>query len=246
MTAGRIRNAVIVAAGESTRLRPLTASMPKSLLPVDREVPMIERSVRQLRERGVDRIVVVVGFEQEQVRSTLGESVEYVTNPFFRHCNNAGSLWMARSEVGGGDFVYLHGDVVYEGGLLDGVLESASIPTVQLLVDFGPTDKEAMKVRLEGGCFAESSKLIPEEQASGEWTGIAGFSGGAAELVFETIELILMSGDLDAYDTTAFNRMAQDDVSFGLKPVGEGRWWEIDTPEDLCAARDLFREPRND
>jgi len=60
----RIHNAVILAAGMSTRFVPLNFEKPKGLLVVKGEV-LIERQIRQLREVGIDEIIVVVGHMKE-------------------------------------------------------------------------------------------------------------------------------------------------------------------------------------
>ena len=63
----RIDNAVILAAGMSTRFVPLNFSTPKGLLNVKGEV-LIERQIKQLREKGISEIVVVVGYMKEKFK----------------------------------------------------------------------------------------------------------------------------------------------------------------------------------
>lgn len=61
----RIDNAIILAAGMSTRFVPLNYEMPKGLLEVKGEV-LIERQIRQLREKGIEEIIIVVGYMKEK------------------------------------------------------------------------------------------------------------------------------------------------------------------------------------
>jgi L-glutamine-phosphate cytidylyltransferase len=235
-----IRTAVIVAAGFSSRLYPLTRERPKPLLEVDGEVPLLVRSVRALRARGVERIHVVVGYRHEALRAALGSEVHWIANPFFAHCNNLGSLWFARDAVAGEPFVYLHADLIYDPQLLDAMLTPIA-GGARLLVEFGPADEEAMKVWVENGRFAESSKAIPAERTAGEWVGIATFSADAAAALFEEAGRVLLEGDLTAYDTVAFNRLAaQRGTSVELLPTGSLPWREIDDHDDLEAARAIF------
>ena len=58
-------NAIIIAAGMGTRLRPLTLSTPKPLIKVFGK-PMIERNVEFLLEKGIKEIVIVTGYLGEQ------------------------------------------------------------------------------------------------------------------------------------------------------------------------------------
>lgn len=92
----RIDNALILAAGMSTRFVPFNFEMPKGLLPVKGEV-LIERQIRQLREKGIDEIVIVVGHMKEKFDYLvekygviLVETDEYATK------NNHSSVYAAR------------------------------------------------------------------------------------------------------------------------------------------------------
>ena len=60
----KVDNAVIMAAGTSSRFAPLSYEMPKALIPVKGEV-LIERQIRQLKEAGVPEIYIVTGYKSE-------------------------------------------------------------------------------------------------------------------------------------------------------------------------------------
>jgi glucose-1-phosphate thymidylyltransferase len=64
---------VVLAAGEGTRLRPLTADRPKALVDVAGR-PLVEHAFDALRSVGVDRIAVVVGYRGEQILDRYGDS----------------------------------------------------------------------------------------------------------------------------------------------------------------------------
>ena len=231
--------AIIVAAGRSSRLYPLTSETPKSLLRIG-ETSMIERSVDLLNAAGISDIVVVVGFCHEKIRRQLRGRARFVLNPFYAETNNMGSLWLALPHVGGDDFVYLHADVVYHDDLLRRLLADDLGAEIQLLTDFDSVDAEAMKVRLRHGRFVESSKAIPFDQAAGEWTGLARVAAGATAPLYECIEGLLAEQRLQDYDTAAFTRLAGNGMRFGLTPTDGLPWCEIDTPADLARARGLF------
>jgi len=235
-----IRKAVIVAAGLSTRLHPLTLNSPKPLLDVDGE-SLLARSVRLLRENGITQIAVVVGYRAEMIADALGHEIRCIANPFYRHCNNMGSLWMSRDFVEDDSFVYLHGDLIYSETLLRDFLKTAesSTASVDLLTSFGPVDEEAMKVRTrEDGGLIESSKNIPLEDAAGEWTGIAVVH--RPHETFAALEQYLLNKSLSDYDTAAFTAMAAGGDVLQCLPTGSEPWKEIDTKEDLDSARAEF------
>ena len=62
---------VILAAGEGTRMRPLTLAMPKPLVPVC-GVPLIEHIVRPL-PKVIDELIIVIGYKGEMIREYCGE-----------------------------------------------------------------------------------------------------------------------------------------------------------------------------
>ena len=90
------RNAIIMAAGMSSRFVPLSLETPKALLNVKGEI-MIERQIRQLREAGINEIIIVVGYLKEQF-SYLKEKydVHLIENPYYVKMNNFSTLYVAR------------------------------------------------------------------------------------------------------------------------------------------------------
>ncbi len=234
--------AVIVAAGRSSRLYPLTHATPKCLLPVGGSA-LLERAANMLGAAGVDELVVVVGFCHEQIRERLAGRASFVLNASYAETNNMASLGMALPQVADDDFVYMHADVIVHEGLLERLLAAPADHDIQLLTDFDHVDDEAMKVRAERGRFAESSKLIPLDQAAGEWVGLARVARRAAAPLLAAIEGLLAEGQRQAYDTAAFTRLARAGMPIGLTPTDGLPWCEIDTPADLARARALFNEP---
>ena len=234
-----IKKAVIVAAGLSSRLYPLTESTPKPLLRIGDE-SILGRSLRLLAEAGVQSIGVVAGFKAELIAEVCAGSADVIANPFFRQCNNMGSLWMSRDFVGDDPFIYLHGDVVYDERLLLPFSSNESAASVMdLLVDFKESDDEAMKVRTDAGSnLIESSKSIALDDASGEWIGIAAIH--QPQLVFNAIERHLMTESLTDYDTAAFTTIARDGAVVRCIPTDGMKWREIDDTADLESARDMF------
>lgn len=235
--------AVIVAAGMSSRLYPLTSETPKCLLQINGN-SLIERMLDLLSFYGVDDIVVVVGFCRQKLKKALKERVRYVFNPFFATTNNMSSLWFAMPHLREEDFLYLHSDVIFHKDMLRGLLGLVSANSdsdVELLVDFQHSDQEAMKVRVENGKFIESSKNIPLNKSSGEWTGIARINRRGIKALQFAIEEILEKGYFQDYDMSAFNRMAKEGHIFSLASTRGLPWCEIDTFEDIEYANVLFK-----
>ena len=94
-----VDNAIIMAAGVSSRFAPLSYEKPKALITVNGEV-LIERQIRQLREVGINEIVVVVGYKKEQfyyLKEKFG--VIIVENPEYNTRNNNASIYVAQKYI---------------------------------------------------------------------------------------------------------------------------------------------------
>lgn len=86
------RNAVIMAAGTSSRFVPLCVERPKGLLEVKGEV-LIERQIRQLHEAGITDITIVVGYKAEMFQYLQGKfGVDLVMNEDYERYNNTSSV----------------------------------------------------------------------------------------------------------------------------------------------------------
>lgn len=235
-----MKTAVIVAAGLSSRLYPLTKDLPKSLLPLSEE-SILERHVRLLKKHGFERIIIIVGYLKEKIKERIGETVEYIFNPFFKQCNNMGSLWYANFKVAE-PFLYLHADLIYSEKLLSSFLKDVQLSDalIDFALDQGDVDQEAMKVQCaKNGKYIRSMKELPLEDSSGEWIGLAYIRNPS--VIFKEIENLLGEGHLDVYDTYAFNRLAQRGYDLSCHSIKEEWWIEVDFLEDYEKAKKWFR-----
>ena len=88
----KVDNAIIMAAGTSSRFAPLSYELPKSLIEVKGEI-LIERQIRQIQEAGIKQIIVVVGYMKEKFDYLADKyGVILVENSEFDTRNNTGSI----------------------------------------------------------------------------------------------------------------------------------------------------------
>ncbi|MEF2968090.1 phosphocholine cytidylyltransferase family protein [Paenibacillus sp. M1] len=239
-----IKKAVIVAAGLSSRLYPLTLEKPKGLLEIS-GVEILQRSVNYLINNGVERIAVVVGYKDQMIRESLGNNVEYIFNPFYKHCNNMGSLWFAKHFVVNEPFIYLHGDVIYDEEIVRTLIHHKNFDEwdINLVTEFGQTDEEAMKVKVDHNNFlVESSKEIAPLESAGEWTGLAVIQDPGP--LMTEIEHLLATGNLNEYDTKAFTSLAKKGKRILCSSVDGKRWIEIDFLDDYKRAKEVFGDKK--
>jgi len=108
--------AVILVGGLGTRLRPLTFSIPKPLLPVG-EKPLLQIVIEQLRGYGIDEIVLATGYQAELIHAFCDDGRKFGVEISYVHeeepLGTAGPLSLVREQVaGGGRFILMNGDVL--------------------------------------------------------------------------------------------------------------------------------------
>jgi mannose-1-phosphate guanylyltransferase/phosphomannomutase len=142
--------AVVMAGGEGTRLRPMTASMPKPLLPIVNK-PIMEHVLRLLKRHRITETVVTVQFLASLVRNYFGDGEEmgmvlhYVTED--TPLGTAGSVKNAEHLLDDGTFVVISGDALTDFDLTElvkfhhdkGALVTVCLTRVPDPLDFGIT-----------------------------------------------------------------------------------------------------------
>ncbi len=111
MTHQNIEKAVILAAGRGTRMRELTNEMPKPMIRV-RGKPILQHIVEGLRDAGVKRHLVIVGYCADTIRKFFGNSVEYATQTVQDGTGRVVDL--ARDFAGDAPFVLSYGDILVD------------------------------------------------------------------------------------------------------------------------------------
>ena len=96
----KINNAIIMAAGMGTRMRPLTNETPKPLVKVN-GIRMIESIIQALHQENITDITVVTGYlaDKFEFLSKKYKNLKLIHNPYFNQYNNISSLYVARKEL---------------------------------------------------------------------------------------------------------------------------------------------------
>jgi choline kinase len=233
--------AIILSAGQGTRLLPETAHTPKCLLPVRGRETVLEHQLRALAACGVGEARIVVGFEAEQVEASLRERpvqgirTRTIPNPLFAATENLVSAWLATRDLSA-DYVLLNGDTLFEREVLARLLAEASAP-VTLTVNRKPEyDEDDMKVSLDGHRVRAVSKRL-DSLVDAESIGLLLFRGDGPRLFREELTACLAEPrGVWFYYLAAVDRLARKGVvgAFAL----DGHWWqEIDTESDLNEVR---------
>lgn len=242
--------AIVLSAGQGRRLLPLTTELPKCLLPVDGDVPVLRRQLEVLAAGGITRAVVVTGFAAERVDQHLsrcpvpGLSVETLFNPFFATSDNLATCWLARAAMHE-DFLLLNGDTLFERAVLDRVLAAAPAP-ITVTIDHKATyDDDDMKVSLDAqGRLLAIGKSLPDDAVGAESIGLLAFRESGAKQFVDGLEAAVREeGALRRWYLSVVNDLAQQTAVETCSI--QGLWWqEIDSATDLDRARAAYAAPR--
>jgi choline kinase len=232
--------ALILAAGFGSRLRPLTDDRPKALVPVGGE-PILGRALAALVDAGIKTAVVVTGYRQDAVREYLSHradvSVATVENPDYASTNTLASLLVAAPLLDE-DFLVIDGDLVFEPAVITRLVG----PGVHLAVDTSSRlDDEAVKVAVSGDRILAVGKTLPPGLvAEAESIGIAHVDQPTAERLFQVGRELLDAGAKQAYYEAAFQRLIDEGAFFEAADVAGLGWVEVDNHQDLRRAESRF------
>ena len=207
---------------------------------------ILERAVRILGERGIRQFTVVDGFCGDMIRNTLKSNFpdfefRFIRNEDYQTTNNAWSLMLADCTPGEPIFL-LDSDILFEPAVIDRLLADAA-PNRLGLRTTGSVGQEEMKVSLgKDGRVIDLTKEMPVSEAVGESVGLEVFSG---EFVTALVEVLVRRMKTDGYINEYYEASFVELMQAGHKvmPVdlGDILCMEIDTPEDLDFAREVFK-----
>jgi len=232
--------AVILAAGCATRLRPHSDDTPKTLLPVG-GVPILRRTMTSLMRVGFDQFVIGTGYLEHMVRDAVaswfpGLDVAFVTNPDFRTTNNAASLLLMREHVEDDAFILLDGDVVFDLGVIEELVERG--PDCLAIRSVGGIGLEEVKVTADiHDRVLAIGKHVPVRSAMGESVGIELFSAATSKRLFAALHQRVREQSLvNEYYEAAFQQILDEGITLYGVDIGSMYASEIDTVEDLIEA----------
>ena len=237
--------AIILSAGQGSRLLPLTADRPKCLIEFSGRT-LLDWQLDILGANGVTEVVVVVGFRDDQVEAALarrsgGPRVTTLFNPFYKVADNLGSMWIARDWLEG-DLVTLNGDTLVSHDLVAAVL-GAGRPGIAVTVDEkGDYDADDMKVvRDADGRLRRIGKRLGDAPVNAESIGFIAYRGdGAARFRGEIERMLRTPEGTGNWYLKAIDALAQKERIETVSIHGQ-EWGEVDFPQDLERAETLTR-----
>lgn len=235
--------AVVLAAGQGTRIRSVHGEHPKCLIEVDGST-ILDHQLEALSMAGINEVAIVVGYEKEQIisyvrtKSLVNQRIQFIENAAFAITNNIYSLWLALDWLRGDSFVVLNADVIFDSEILQSALRLYA--PISMIVDPLWRD-ETMKVIIEEDRVTKMSKKISREEFNGTYIGITVFSKSIQNQLFREMRNLISSGRVNEFFNIAVQQLANKGIFVGFSSTEGLAWAEIDDPVDLSfAQRNVF------
>ncbi|NHZ85733.1 MAG: NTP transferase domain-containing protein [Planctomycetia bacterium] len=234
--------AIILSAGVSRRLYPLTLETPKSLLKVKNK-PILDYQLDALRTVGIKEIILVLGYYKDLFIEHFKKNhsdfkLSIVMNHHFFETNTAYSAWLCKDSTNNDEIVLMNADVLYPVELMSRLVNSKQKNV--LAVEIKKCGREEVKVvEGEGKRIVTIGKELIQENSLGEFIGVAKFSNEFMKSFFSSLDKLISAGGKSDYFEAAINPLLSTILLY-YEDVSDLPCKEIDFIEDLEDAKLLI------
>jgi phosphoenolpyruvate phosphomutase len=244
-TAGKIANAIVLAASRGSELGLLTDLIPKTMLQV-RGKSILARQVDEMRSMGIKHITVVSGYKEEKIPD---RDIRKVHNEEYETTTDLYSLYCARDDMKG-DVVVSYGDIVFKPYVLHALLSEKNDVSIVVDSEFRKSGKALDFVDAgapyDKGFFTEEVDLVrirsvdadeggDLETVNGEFIGLWKISETAVGDVKQIMQQWSDSGVLKTRTIGDLLNELATGRKVGIRYV-KGGWMDVDTIVDLQKA----------
>jgi len=238
--------------GMSSRLRPLTNNHHKVLLTVGHKT-LIEYQLDAFNDVGIKEVIFVVGYKAEKIKSKIGNrykdvKIEYIYNPFYLTKNINYSLFLARKEIKGENFIYMEADLIFHPSILKEVINSnfknclivdQSINSIKVdTLITGNNNKANGLLFKKHGHFDNEFRKKYKSKIVGEPILIIKFDSINSKFLFDELDNSNFEGSTTLY--SIFDKcLKKFDMNY---IITEKSWIEIDNHYDLKKANKMFMD----
>jgi choline kinase len=237
--------AIILAAGLSKRLMPLTDSTPKCLLKVGGKT-ILEMTINNVLKNGINRFVMVTGYRENMIKEFISKNcpdlnITYITNPDYENNNNSYSLWMTKNYIKGAS-ILLDSDILFDFRIISKILASEH-PTCLAVNTAHTLGDEEIKVIIDSSYKIQHiGKELDPHKCFGESIGIEKFSPDFFEKLGEVLERkIVKENNVNEFYEKSFQELIDSGNAMYAIDVSEYKSMEIDFPGDLKRAEDEIK-----
>jgi choline kinase len=236
--------AILLLAGEGTRLRPYTLDRPKCLVEVD-GISLLDRQLSVLRSDARINELLMIGGYRAELLARPGIALEI--NPRYFETNMVWTLFSAEKELSG-DLVICYGDIVYSREILRDLLDCQADIAITIDKDWESywrarnedplSDAETLKLHPDGRVCELGQKPLSLAEIEGQYMGLIKLSASGTEILRQVFHAAKERGTLGgkpiekAYMTDLLQAVINSGHALQSVPV-HGGWVEVDTVADL-------------
>jgi choline kinase len=233
--------AAVLAAGRGARMG---GTVPKTLVPIDGDRSLLHYILQGLRAAEFSDVMVVTGFKSEAVQKFVadqseGLEVAFVRNTRYASWGNFHSVRMAIDQSPGVDLLVVNSDVVTTPDVYRRVIQADGDLVLAVELRRG-LDEEDMRVELRDQRLVAIGKHLKMARSHGEFAGVSLLRPEVAQIFANTATDWEWQATTDGYYEDVYATML-DRIEARAVLVERGEYAEVDTPDDLAAARRVVR-----
>lgn len=223
--------AIILAAGQGTRMASYSNASPKSLLEFKGEA-LLSRQLRSFSDAGIKDFIIVGGYmfdKMVEFVKTRSHHIHLLTNPFYTVTNSIASLWFAREYLDGDVFI-TNGDTYFQKEIFTKLLENES--EYVFGVDGGKRSDADYRVTLCENEILDMGKDIPDNDVMAEYIGIALIRWKGVPLFRDLLEKAINAGNFNLWWEDLFVELMAKSQKISYVDVTGDFWFEVDEAKD--------------
>ncbi|MCH8566734.1 MAG: phosphocholine cytidylyltransferase family protein [Balneolales bacterium] len=243
---GKIKTAVVLAAGLGSRLEHITKNKPKCLVEVNGK-PLLQRTIHNLIANGIERIIILAGYKHELIQHFV-ESREFqaeiniLYNHIFDKTNNIYSLWMAYAGLRLDEpYVLLEADLIYPEAMLKQFVNEPSIA----LDIYNPEIHSGTTAAVNSKGFVEYLSFrseLPKTDTIYKTVNITSFSSDYSKLLFNELNEYILAGKTNVYYEYVIQEIIKKHgATFKMADFSKVYWDEIDSRTDLARVQEKMK-----
>lgn len=227
--------AIILAGGLGTRLRPLTDTTPKPLLPVA-GIPIIEHALKNFLRHGITDVVLSVGYQADKIKDYFGDGGAWGMHITYsvedQPLGTGGALKRAAAGVGE-TLLAINGDNLADFDWTS-ALASHSRNNADITLALYPVEDVTHYgiARLEGEKIVEFVEKPAADKAPSNLNNAGGY-------IFEPSALDILPNGVSSIEKDCFEKLGSEGAVFAF--LHQGQWFPTDTPDAYRRAQDEFK-----
>jgi L-glutamine-phosphate cytidylyltransferase len=254
--------AIILAAGEGSRLRPYTNHKPKCMVEVGGK-SILDWQVTKMNDIGINDISVITGYKNELVKA---EGIKKYVNTKWDVTNMVFTLWCAENEIVD-EVIISYGDIIFTKSVLKNIYESENDISVvvdkawrtqwEMRFDDPLSDAETLIFDDKNRILNIGQKPKTYDEVQAQYIGLMKFKGNGIQRLKESYKNAVkmarkcnkpwgLDKDIrNVYMTDLLQGMIDEGIEVHCVPIDAG-WFEIDSANDYLLVNDLLKSGTSD